>query len=763
VSLTFWATGTSAATLVVLIWSSTHTDLPAAALCTSILALLMAMLLLRSRMAADQTQSIEALRCKEQQLARVLEGSDQGYWDWDLRTNAFQVSPRFESMLGYEPGEMDVAPSRWDQLVHPDDFPKALESIELHTAGRTAYLEVEIRCKAKDGSWRWILTRGRVVEFDGNGLPVTMSGTNTDITSRKQLEAAQCSAAVVFENCCEGVLVADARGNISRVNPAFTRITGYAEHEVLGRSPRVLSSGRHDEAFYREFWSALNGGGVWRGEIWNRTKTGELYVAHQSVCVVKDEQGQPQHFVSVFSDVTQLKTHEEELDRLAHFDALTGLPNRSLLADRLQQAIHRANRNGRSCAVCVVDLDDFKQINEQHGRAAGDQFIVGVAENLKRVLRVDDTLARLGGDEFVVLLPDVANPKEGTQVLDRVLAAIARPVHIANVDIESSGSIGVSLYPADDVDPDTLLRHADHAMQQAKQSGKARYQLFDPEIDRTARHRLEQLIHLEQALRESQFVLFYQPKVDLVSGQMVGAEALIRWSHPERGLIPPGEFLSHLQGSRLEFEVGDWVIDSALLQMSHWKTQGLAIPVSVNVSANQLMDAGFTERLRRALERHEGVDPRHLELEVLETVAISDLGRASEVLRGCIELGVGFSLDDFGTGYSSLTYLRKLPVHTLKIDQSFVRHMLNDRDDLSIVQGVIHLADAFHRRVVAEGVETLDHGAVLLSLGCRLAQGYGIAKPMPASALPGWHDQWREDQMWMALSNEQNRQQRILM
>jgi predicted signal transduction protein with EAL and GGDEF domain len=386
-----------------------------------------------------------------------------------------------------------------------------------------------------------------------------------------------------------------------------------------------------------------------------------------------------------------------------------------------------------------------------------------VAENLKRVLRADDTLARLGGDEFVVLLTDVASAQEGAQVLDRILSAIARPVTVAGLHIHSSGSIGVSLYPADDADPDTLLRHADHAMQQAKQGGKARYQLFDPEVDRSARHRLEQLQHLEEALLQRQFVLFYQPKVDLTTGQMVGAEALIRWSHPERGLVQPGEFLSHLQGSRLEFEVGDWVIGAALHQTDAWRAQGLAVPVSVNVSANQLMDPDFVERLRRTLGRHGNVDPRLLELEVLETAAMSDLVRAGEVLNTCMELGVCFSLDDFGTGYSSLTYLRKLPVGTLKIDQSFVRDMLSNEDDFSIVQSVIRLADAFHRQVVAEGVETLDHGAALLSLGCRFVQGYGIARPMPADALPGWHSQWMEAQPWMSISKGESHQQRMLM
>ena len=368
---------------------------------------------------------------------------------------------------------------------------------------------------------------------------------------------------------------------------------------------------------------------------------------------------------------------------------------------------------------------------------------VKVTNNLQQVLRAEDTLARMGGDEFVVILSDIGTPEECTLILDRILAAARQTVVLeGHPPIQISASVGVSLYPADNADPDTLLRHADQAMYLAKQAGKNRYQLFDPEIDRQAQlHRL-QLEWLRQALLQRQFVLFYQPKVDLINGQVLGVEALIRWQHPTQGLLAPGAFLPYVQGSELEQHLGEWVIETALAQATVWRQSELHMQVSVNISANHLLQPGFCQQLGAALARHPDVAPDQFELEVLETAAISDMAQAAAILHQCKALGVKFALDDFGTGYSSLTYLRKLPVDTLKIDQSFVRDMLTDSDDLGIVEGVIRLANAFQRHVIAEGVETLAHGTALRELGCRFAQGYGIAKPMAAEQIPTWCATW---------------------
>jgi diguanylate cyclase (GGDEF)-like protein/PAS domain S-box-containing protein len=699
----------------------------------------------------ERVRAEAAMRDSEQRLARVIEGASQGYWDWDLQADSFEVSARWESMLGYAAGAMPTQPSMWSEVVHPEDLPQVAASIERHLQGLAPLHEVEARVKTQQGQWRWILTRGRIVKRAPDGTPMQMSGTFTDISERKEFELLQAEAAAVFANSYEAIMVVNAAGLITRVNAAFTRITGYTQQEVAGQSPHMLSSGRHDDRFFQEFWQALNSTGAWRGEILNRRKNGDVFAVLQSVAMVRDGKGQLLHYVSVFADISQLKAHEAELDHVANYDSLTHLPNRRLLSDRLKQSILRSERSGKSCAICFLDLDGFKTVNDQLGHAVGDQVLIGVAHNLGNILRAEDTLARLGGDEFVVLLSEVASAEECTVILERMLEAARMPLTVGEHVAHISASIGVSLYPSDNADPDMLLRHADMAMYMAKQAGKNRYQLFDPHIDRVAQNHREFLGQMQSAMEAQQFVLYYQPKVDLVSGTVVGAEALARWQHPERGLLPPSEFLPHLNGSHLEGPFGDWVIHTALAQMRQWHQQNLLVKVSVNISPNHLMQPDFHERLEQALAQYPEIAPEQLELEVLESAALADMQQAAEIVERCMELGVRFALDDFGTGYSSLTYLRKLPVHTLKIDQSFVRDMLADPDDLGIVRGIIELARVFDRQVVAEGVETLEIGASLRSLGCRWVQGYGIARPMAAEQLAPWCVRWLADGLWRTL------------
>ncbi|MFZ6713358.1 EAL domain-containing protein [Undibacterium sp. TC9W] len=688
---------------------------------------------------------------REQRLERVMRGSDLGYWDWDLITNAFKVSARWETMLGYEPGEMDVRPEYWTEHIHPDDQKAVQTSLERHIKGQTANHEMELRLRSKSGEWRWVLTRGAIVAWNEHEQPHIMSGTHTDITGQKVLEIAQREAATVFSSSFEGIMVVDPRGCITKINPAFTRITGYTEKEVYGNSTRILASGRHNASFYAEMWKAVTEDDFWRGEIWNKRKNGEIFPELMSISAVRDARGEIQHYVGIFTDISELKTHEAQLDRMAHYDPLTGAPNRRLLADRLSQAVNRANRTSKSLAVCFIDLDGFKEINDKFGHTVGDRLLIGVTENLKQVLRADDTLARLGGDEFAVLLSDISSAEESAMILDRVLAGISKAIQIDLKSISISASIGVSLYPDDNVDADTLLRHADHAMYLAKEAGKNRYHLFDPESDRKAQQRRQILERLEIALDQDEFVLYYQPKVDLISGEIVGAEALIRWQHPNRGILAPGEFLPHIYGSKLEKPLGEWVIKAAIQQAYHWQLRGIAIRVSANISAHHLLAPEFCDYLQTALRIHPYFQASNFELEVLETAAIADMEQAVAILNRCRQLGVHFSLDDFGTGYSSLTYLRKLPVDTLKIDQSFVRDMLTDVEDMDIVEGVIRLAGAFDRQVIAEGVETMAHGAKLLELGCRLAQGYGIARPMPADQFVEWSVRWKSEARWRDL------------
>jgi len=469
-----------------------------------------------------------ALLEREKKLARVLEGTDQGYWDWNLKTNEFEVSSRWETMLGYAPGEMTVSPDKWERFVHPLDYPKAQVSIQKHLAGQSPLHELEFRCLTKAGEWRWILTRGRVVEWDDDGTPIRMSGSHTDIGEKKVLEQAQRDAATVFSSSYEGIMMVDIHGAIIKVNPAFTRITGYEEVEVLGHGPKILSSGRHVTEFYQHLWRDLMRNDFWRGEVWNRRKSGEEYVELLSISAVRDELGTVLHYIGVFSDITQLKAHEDELDRIAHYDTLTGLPNRRLLNDRLGQALIRAQRDKSLLAVCFLDLDGFKAVNDQHGHHIGDQLLIGVTGHLRNVLRANDTLARMGGDEFVILLSDIKNALECMQVLDRILLAASHSVRVDEIVLQVSASIGVSLFPDDNANADSLMRHADQAMYVAKNAGKNRYHLFDPESDRKAQLHRSFLELLNIALINREFVLYYQPKVDLRDGCIVGAEALIR-------------------------------------------------------------------------------------------------------------------------------------------------------------------------------------------------------------------------------------------
>ncbi|HEY3433136.1 MAG TPA: EAL domain-containing protein [Rhodocyclaceae bacterium] len=556
-------------------------------------------------------------------------------------------------------------------------------------------------------------------------------------------------AASVFANCSEGIMITDGNRSIIDVNPAFTQITGFQREEVIGNTPKILSSGRQDQTFYSDLWESLKTHGHWRGEMWNRRKTGEVYAEMQSISTIRDEDGGLQHYVSVFTDISQIKRHEEELDHIAHYDILTGIPNRRLLVDRLSQAVARARRSGKPLAVCYLDLDGFKPINDRYGHNAGDMLLIKITNRLLSILRADDTLARLGGDEFVLLLTDLPRMDECHLILDRVLAEVSAPTSIGSATVNISASIGVTLFaPLDDADSDALLRHADQAMFIAKQEGKNRYHFYDPLQDlqiQTHRHQFQRLV---EALDNHEFVLFYQPKADLVSGKIQGAEALIRWQHPEEGLLQPGSFLHHMEGSDLETNLGEWVIETALQQMETWQTEGLDIDVSVNICASHLLQANFSQRLAQMLGSHPTVAPHQLELEILETAALSNMNQAVEALTSCRKLGVRFALDDFGTGYSSLAYFRNLPVDILKIDQSFVRNMLNDPNDLSIVEGVIRLASAFNRPVIAEGVETMDHGAMLVSIGCHLAQGYGIARPMPAAQMASWVKKWYREALW---------------
>jgi diguanylate cyclase (GGDEF)-like protein/PAS domain S-box-containing protein len=561
-----------------------------------------------------------------------------------------------------------------------------------------------------------------------------------DITQRKQDEDSLRLAASVFSTSQEGILICDTDNRIIDINPAFTELTGYSREEALGQNPGFLSAGLQDQRFYAEMWKSINATGEWQGELWNRRKSGEVFPERLSIIAVRDDQGKLQRYVGAFSDISMIKQHEADLERIAHYDMLTSIPNRRLLGDQLEKAIAHSRRSGKNLAVCYLDLDGFKPINDQFGHQGGDRMLVEIARRLESMSRGEDTVARLGGDEFVLLWSDIGSEADCVKALERILNKVAEPMLLQDQPVSVSASIGVTLYPDDNVDADSLLRHADHAMYTAKQLGKNRYQIFDARLERQISAQVELMEKIDRGLERGQFELYYQPKVDYLTGQVVGVEALLRWNDPVLGLVGPKEFISLIENDSMAFRMGSWVMGQAVRQAKIWHEQGIRLPISINVFPRHLKHRTFVVDLRSAIVSNWPQMPGNLLiLEIVETIDLEELEPIEQVIRQCMKMGIRFSLDDFGTGYSSLVYLRRLSIQELKIDRSFVRDMLDDPEDEAIVVGVISLGQAFGLQVVAEGVETIEQAQHLTDLGCPIIQGYGLGRPMPAHSLEKWY------------------------
>jgi diguanylate cyclase (GGDEF)-like protein/PAS domain S-box-containing protein len=621
------------------------------------------------------------------------------------------------------------------QFVHPLDRDEAqarfLACLE-HGQDEDRY---RLRLLLPDGSVRWVEAATRRA-VNVHGRAVGMAGTLTDVSVRQRTEERLRLAASVFDGAREGIAITDTQGRIVDINAAFVQITGYSREQVLGQNPSLLSSGRHDKAFYQAMWNELLEKGCWSGEIWNRRADGTLLAELLRISAVRDAQGRLTHYVAIFSDITGLKRQQEALERLAHYDVLTGLPNRALLSDRLETLIAHAARRREHIAVCYLDLDGFKEINDAWGHAAGDELLMQAAERMRHTLRTGDTVARLGGDEFVLLLDQAQSTAEVSAVAERVLIALGTPYQLGPCTVRVTTSIGIALYPQHGRMPDHLLRNADQAMLRAKRQGK-NHACFVAGHEVEVSEREQHVRALRRALEAGELCLYYQPKVDARTYIPMGAEALLRWMHPERGLLSPGEFLPQIHGTELECEIDWMVLAQGMAQLGSWARLGHDMSLSINLSAATLLHPQLAPRVVQ-LSREHDVPPGRLELEVLETAALADLSAVVNTMEACARVGVCFALDDFGTGYSSLHYLRQLPVKSLKIDQGFVRRMLTDDGDMHIVRAVVGLAGAFGVRTVAEGVETEPHARALTELGCDLLQGYWFARPMPAPALEQW-------------------------
>ncbi len=711
----------------------------------------------------------DELRGQEQQLREsefrwrfALEGSRSGLWDWDIARDTLYFSPRWREIMGVVEAELGASLEEWERRIHPDEKESVKAALRAYLEGRRERYVQEYRVRHADGHWIWLEDRGLIVSRDAEDRPLRMIGTCTDISDRKNDELALRAAHAESQRFRDAldyvssyIYMKDPQGRYTFANKPCLRLFGATEEDLPGSTDSRFFPPDTVRRLRKIDHRVLDGDQTTEEiEVIEEDGGRRVYLEIKTPIRDDNEPGQIIGLLGISTDITTLKEHERQLERIAHFDALTGLPNRVLLADRLQQAMARSRRHGEHLAVVYLDLDGFKRINDTFGHAAGDRMLVEVAARMKAVMRSEDTLSRLGGDEFVAVLIDVGDLHGCEALLQRLLQAAAEPMLLEDDRLQVSASLGVTFYPeADqDLDADQLLRQADQAMYQAKLSGKGRFHVFDAERDRSARSHHETIEDIRRALGNEEFVLFYQPKVNMRSGTVIGFEALIRWQHPEYGLLSPGDFLPEIEDHPLAVDLGEWVIDRTLQQLRAWETVGLSTQVSVNIAAYQLRQPNFVERLERLLQHHPDLAPGRLELEVLETSALGDMVEISRRLEGCRALGVGVSLDDFGTGYASLTYLKRLPAGMVKVDQSFIGDILDDPEDLAILDGVLSLAGAFGREVIAEGVETIAHGDMLLGIGCDLAQGYGIAHPMPADRIPAWVNEWQPPAHWADLA-----------
>ena len=671
------------------------------------------------------------LKINEARLTLALGAAELGVWEWNVVSDETFWSPQCDKVLGGSLGNRSF--SEFLSWTHPGDSLIVQQRIA-HAVNDRQPFEAELRLVGQDNLERWIICNGRP-HYDSDGQPLCVIGVVQDITARKRAERERRQADAVFAHAQEGVLITDREGTILSANPAFCMLMGYEAEDVIGRNPRLFKSDHHDDEFYRSLFDQAGRTGTWQGEIWNRREDGAVVPVWFTLAAVRDVHGNVSGYIATYSDISYIKRSESQLEFLSHHDALTRLPNRTLLLSRLQTSVARAQRENSTGAVLFLGLDRFKSINDGYGHRVGDAVLQAVAKRCKERLRDDDMLGRIGGDEFVVLLERLSSAEQAVQVAEALIAALAVPISVdGSTEIFLSASVGISLFPDEGANADRLLRNADSALFLAKKHARGGVRFYTEQLITAATERVALDSGLRRALERDEFILHYQPLVEIGTRRLIGVEALVRWAKPEQGLVPPGQFIPLAEETGLIVPLGAWVLETACRQFTDWLEQRIAIEVlAVNLSPAQFRHPDLVRMVADILART-GMPPERLELEITES-ALMDVVETESKLHALKQLGVRLSIDDFGTGFSSLAYLKRFPIDKLKVDQSFVRDIPTERADMEICAAVISLAKNLRLDVLAEGVETEIQLDALKAMECVYAQGYLFSRPVPAKDL----------------------------